>query len=300
MKKVDYLKLLISVKRLWWLGYKGKVCCFQWPTLVDPLFAGTDTPRNTTYDQSELRAWYSGQALNNLLTILNDRQSGKVRVIAHSMGNVVMGEALKLCSVPMVHSYIAAQAAISARAYDNTAMIEPSWTGTWITTPELLAHFPLGDSGSSYFSENHTKVPEGQMFNYFNLRDWALGWWVTGNRNKPNELGYHYSDMDGNINTYRPQELDPYSGDCFYQNNRVLTLPSDKFKIFARCVQSRSYALGALETVKGFLGVDLASTFHYDDQHYSHSKEFRSNVGAEKPFWSRVALDFKLSLATQK
>ncbi len=67
-----------TFKRLWWLGYRGKVGIFEWPTLEGM----------TTYDQSEFRAWRSGHALMQLLHDLNEKHPGNVRVLAHSMGNV--------------------------------------------------------------------------------------------------------------------------------------------------------------------------------------------------------------------
>ena len=54
-----------------------------------------DTLTINHYDQSEAQAWESGLGLQNLLTDLNSKYPGRVRLTAHSMGNIVAGEALR-------------------------------------------------------------------------------------------------------------------------------------------------------------------------------------------------------------
>ena len=59
---------------------------------------------------------------------------------------------------------------------------------------------------------------------------------------------------------------------------------------------SRSLALGAVDVqVTGFEGETNLKDFGYDKEHYSHSREFRSNIVDEWEFWKRVALDFDVT-----
>lgn len=269
-------------KRLWWQGYKGHVGCFQWPTL------GT-----LYYDRSEIRAWNSSEALKHRINTLNFSYSGEVRIIAHSMGNVVVGETLRLFSSSLVHSYIAAQAALPGHCYDNT--ITNYWTG--FTTPNVYGFYYSGGAPSfPYFNGNSSKA--GNIFRYYNAMDWALDWWETSNEMKP-DFNYHYTEGDSNVDTYNPSV-----GDRFYYNS-ILPLDEhdlvffvDRYEIFARCAESRSRALGAISApMTGFsIERDLQGTgMGYDDAHYSHSREFRSNIIDEWQFWTYVKNDFALT-----
>ncbi len=268
-------------KRLWWQNYKGHVGSFQWPTYTGTL----------TYDASELRAWRSGIALNNRITSLNESYSGQVRILAHSMGNVVMGEALRLFSSSAVHTYIAAQAAIPAHCYDST--VSNYWTG--FNTPDIYARYSSGLSPDTpYLAANSSHA--GAMVLYFNSEDYALDWWEFGNEMKP-DISYWYTEGDTNVASYAPA-----SGDRFYFDNilvpfdeRTMTIPDDRFEIFARIVESRSRALGCEASVNGFGTARNLQNWGYNEQHYSHSREFRSNVSDEWLFWTAVIEDAYLN-----
>ncbi len=194
----------------------------------------------------------------------------------------------------MVHSYIAAQAAISAHLYDNN--VHPYWPDGY-TTPNILGYYTTGKAPSlPYLVENKTRVRTGSLFNYFNKNDFALGVWKTNNRLKPDEFhfGYSYHDEDKDPDTYAP-----LLGDFFIQQfngqTRYLDIYSDRLEIFARCAQSRSQTLGSeTSAVDGFSPLDLEASFGYGDKHYYHSMEFRSNIINQRPFWSRVGKDFLL------
>jgi len=77
----------------------------------------------------------------------------------------------------------------------------------------------------------------------------------------------------------------------------IYRLPEDTYTIFSFCARSRSLALGAVETtINGFDGETNLESFGYDWQHYSHSKQFRSNIVDERPYWDQVAEDFDLTV----
>lgn len=266
-------------KRMWWQRYKGRVGSFQWPTL-GLLY----------YDRSEFRAWRSAEALSHRIGALDAAYPGQVRVLAHSMGNVVAGEALQQAPAGVVHTYVAMQAALPAHCYD--AAIANYWSG--FTTPNVYGFYTSGQAPSlPYLAGNSARA--GSMAQYFNRLDFALGAWEFNNETKP-DLNYHYADGDSNLNTYEPS-----AGDRFYYDSllpldeRDMTFPDNRYEIFARCAESRSRALGREGAVAGFAATRNLQVWGYDGAHYSHSRQFRSNVVAEWPFWNAVVLDCNLS-----
>lgn len=269
-------------KRLWWQKYKGHVGVFQWPTYTGKL----------TYNASELRAWRSGQALNHRIMALNSAYPGQIRVIAHSMGNVVMGEALRLSSSPVVHTYIAAQAAIPAHCYDNS--IANYWNG--FTTPNVYGHYFSGQaSDAPYLAANSTRART--MAQYFNSEDYALRkWWEINNEIKPDTGNwYYYNEADGNIDTYNPQAEDKFYYAPLARPDRTMVFPADRFEIFARCAESRSRALGMEPSVAGFGVARNLQDWGYNGKRYAHSREFKSNIINEWPFWAAVIDDAELN-----
>lgn len=81
-------------------------------------------------------------------------------------------------------------------------------------------------------------------------------------------------------------------------DERDLFFPLDRYTIFAYAAESRSRALGAVEipTSNIFTNqVNLQESFGYDEQLYSHSRQFRSNVVDEWGYWQAVMTDFGLN-----
>lgn len=87
-------------KRLYWQGYRGRFGSFRWPTFERWPYH----EKACSYDKSEEQAWRSGEGLRNLLVGLNAQYPGQVRLTAHSMGNVVAGEALRTNTI-LVEAY---------------------------------------------------------------------------------------------------------------------------------------------------------------------------------------------------
>jgi uncharacterized repeat protein (TIGR03803 family) len=103
----------IMFKRFWQNGYRGRFASFRWPTYGNGgyLVGGA----LETYNDSEYVAWHSGTALRQF--VQQNMAGYQVDVIAHSMGNDVVGEALKEGMV--VNHYALLHAATSASCYDN-------------------------------------------------------------------------------------------------------------------------------------------------------------------------------------
>lgn len=286
-----------TFKRLWWQGYQGSVALFSWPTLAEyggPWDVLTD-PHH--FDNSEFRSWLSSEALATVFKDLNPGGS-KLRVLAHSMGNVVAGEALRRYSGPLIHTYIACQAALSAHYYDNTIADKHPCGHQFVhdplfpSTPDIIGHFSTGDVNSApYLRGNSQHV--ANMQNFYNALDWALDLWEINNVRRPDGWApYSFS--------YRGRE-DRYSEgtDKFIRNASSSTPETlrinhvrQRYMIFSYCAESRSKALGQTEnSIFSFWNLELSPArggMGYDAQHYSHSREFRSNIVDEWDFWKRV------------
>lgn len=276
-------------KRLWWQGYQGSVALFDWPTLSDMNFWDVLAGAHH-FDNSEFRSWLSADALIGVFNALNG--GGNLRVLAHSMGNVVTGEALRRYTGANLHTYLACQAALSAHFYDNTiAANHPcqhqGYDLFFPNTPDIMGHFSTGDGNSNpHMTDNDTHV--SNMQNYFNPDDWALDWWEVNNVLKPDGLTPYLFGYDGSEDHYQ-EGTDQFSRGPIDNPYEVLSVTNQRqrYMIFSYCDESRSRALGQTANAE-FNDWDLQANMGYDDQHYSHSREFRSNIADEWDFWFRV------------
>lgn len=123
-----------SYKRMYWSGYKGQFTTLSWPTgwHTKPAHAygAFQVPyvfgHEQNYDNSEAVARHVAVELAKWLELHNHgggyhNSHTRMHVMAHSMGNVVMSEALKFLPAGLITSYTAGQAAESAGAYDSNA-----------------------------------------------------------------------------------------------------------------------------------------------------------------------------------
>lgn len=118
-----------SFKRLYLSGYRGRFGTYTWPTgffelpahvYRDNELVGFLRGNEQNYGDSEAMARAAGVPLTNLLNVLN--ATNNVNIFAHSMGNVVVSEALRNAgSTQIVANYIASQAAEVASAYNQDA-----------------------------------------------------------------------------------------------------------------------------------------------------------------------------------
>ena len=294
-----------AYKRLWQLGYKGRFGLYSWPTDWTALslwdLTNPDTWEN--YDRSEQRAWSSGMGLYELMQNLNETQSpNRIRVIAHSMGNIVTSEALRLASVagkqlPMVQSYIASQAASVAHAYDAT---NPAYIlfSPLLRTPEIYAHFPRNNTNQPFFTGMRNAVGSGKIINFNNQFDYALNStfaWPINQSTKP-DFGWH-SLLIGTNKSY-----------TFSDGNTPLILSGNEtyhdqvYDIYAHIAQAESKALGCAEDsthhIQGEIGgaVNLnAAPFNYQNNSYEHSAEFNSINMNRRSYWWQVLSTLSLT-----
>jgi hypothetical protein len=287
-----------AFKRLFWQGFKGRFGLFRWPTFYFEV-----APPIHHFDASEHRAWASSLGLLSLINQFNAGPfAGRVRIIAHSMGNIVVSEALRRSqSGQMVRTYIASQAAISAHCFDATTTAMTFRRGNGPTTPDVYAYYWQdgvtsqphqwqGEGRPSYMHSNYLLGKAIRYFNYYNARDEALDWplWQFDQQTKPNlDYGYRY----GGLSSARGFFRDPGYGATW------LTFPTDRYEVFAWAAESYSYALGAqfvngIVTASGGRNVDLKGPpFHFGKL---HSAQFDDTNAERKDYWERVLKDCEL------
>jgi pimeloyl-ACP methyl ester carboxylesterase len=283
-----------AYKRLYWQGYHGRFGSFRWPTgnkfsgIISVLFDA----RN--YDNSESNAWASATGLTNLLTQLNADYPGHVYLMAHSMGNVVAGEALRLAGSRLVNTYVAMQGAVPAHCYDPST-VNRSSSGP----PDCYAAY-WTNGAPCYFNGT---AGAGSYINFYNTNDWALGYWNTDQDPfKPDNSGvpfpgYYYSTPSGT----HPSGFYKIMGTTDYD----LYFPASTYEIFAYADRAWSYALGAQAHVGGafkkgssYQEVNLPSVWPVDthpnstnnpySEHVWHSAQFRSDNMSRAVFWNTL------------
>jgi hypothetical protein len=294
-----------AYKRLWQIGYTGRFGLYSWPTDYTTLsfWDLTSLANRQNYDRSEQRAWKSGLGLFGLLADLNEKESPyRTRLIAHSMGNIVASEALRLANVigvelPVVQGYIASQAASAAHAYDAT---NPAYVllSPLLRTPEIYAHFPRNGGTQPYFTGMKNAVQNGRIVNYHNVQDFALsasGSWLANQSFKP-DIGW-YCLLVGTNTTH-----------TYWEGSRPLALNGEEFNhdntytIFSYIAQAESKALGCADDnahqIRGEINtsVDLHSApFNLGSATYEHSAEFNSINMNRRAYWWQTLSTFSLT-----
>lgn len=268
-----------AFKRLYWQGYKGRFGAFQWPTGYGFGSWKTVATDPDNYDNSEFNAWNSAAGLLGLLNGLNNTYPGQVYLMAHSMGNVVAGEALKLAGAnQVVNTYIAMQGAVPSHCYDQIADFRTVRLLLESGTPDRYANYPT-NNGPCYFDGT---AGAGSYINFYNANDWALA------------ANHWQLDQD-----LKPDRDYLYDGTDFSIEYHILGLPQNTYQIFAYCDEARCYALGAQANVGGAFTTakqtDLSQPpYNFGGQHKDHSGEFNSDNMNRALFWNQVLAQMRL------
>jgi|GEM_PF-3426857 len=285
-----------AFKRLFWQGYHGRFGLFRWPTFY---FEGETAPVHH-FDASEHRAWASSLGLLNLINRLNASPfGGRVRIVAHSMGNVVVSEALRRSqSGQIVHTYVASQAAMPAHCYDAATPPMTFGPGAGPTTPNVYANYWQPGATSrpdqwsdenrpSYMHPDYMRGKAMHYFNYFNDGDFALRLWKLDQQIKP-DLGYSYSRQGA------PPSVGFQRSGTF--GVTWLAFPTDRYEIFSWAAESRSFALGA-QFVHGVFNesggnVNLGGPpFNYGRTRKFHSGQFADSNAQRGDYWQSLLTD---------
>ncbi len=275
----------IMFKRLYWAGYQGRFASLQWPThSADDMPFGLEY---LSYDPSEYIAFNSGSGASAYLDNLASRYPGyDISVAAHSMGNIVMMEALKdqlAEGHTNVDNYVLMQGAVPAECYDTSSALNYS------KFMDATTNDPTPDAYHGYPGAINNAI-KGSMVNFFNTNDFAL---AKGTITVP-ILGTVQVNWEAN-------ELDkPFSSQPFLQyysngtnafksvNGDATNLVTDPHEIMAFVALPRTKAVGAQQSVSGVIHgqIDLHANFGFDLNRQDHSAQFNWNIQNVEPFYS--------------
>jgi hypothetical protein len=222
-----------------------------------------------SFDRSEFRAWKAGTALNSYLRSLrSSHQGGRLGIVAHSMGNIVSGEALRLGAPADIQVML--QAAVPAGCYDIRMVLE----NADLVAKEKQKPTPDFDVEFGYrgFLEN-VSTP---TINYYNTVDFALNLWFRNQLTKPDNPvgrgGYEYRNERAG----------------FYSGKTLLREVTDVHESLAFLARARSLAVGAEpRTGRASPGtfispftsaLDLQAAYGFNSQSSEHSAEFNRSI----------------------
>ncbi len=263
-------------KRLWHQGYKGRFATLRWPTKTGPF----------SYNTSEEIAFKSGLGTSRYFNTLKSRFSSySLNVAAHSMGNMVMGEALRKQiegGFSTVHNYVAMQGAVPARCYDVNAP-----TLQMLTDKEQIK--PTPNTYHNYLGNIHSAVA-GSIVNFYNAFDFAL---VTGVTTVPGTTVGVDTNWQENEKAYKPDTGLGYDTDGVNSWWKPLPISqetvTDPYTIMAFVARPRSRAVGAEGATGGAVNansaVDLMGNFNFGDQRSDHSGQFNRNIQLLNEFY---------------
>ncbi len=292
-----------AFKRLYWQGYQGRFGLFRWPTasgFTGATLIATNTVEKDNYDDSEYTAWRSGAGLLNELTDLNSKYPGNVYLLAHSMGNVVAGEALRLSgSSRIVNTYVASQAAISAHTYDTNVA---NYSFNVTVGPISLNYGPYTPNiYGNWFASNYNGGA-GSIVSFYNTNDFALArlHWELNQLFKPDQIvleagvlwNYGYSGSTNDSSPWTNFSKKIFRGTTVVNFNT--TNLDDRYEVMPYAAQSYATALGATPVSTLAASVNLSAIWSGDPTgnaykaHFWHSAEFRGDNPLQGPYWNEL------------
>lgn len=313
-----------AFKRLWWQGYKGRFGLFSWPctnrydetSTLGKIIEGVSD--GTHFDRGEWTAWRSGAPLRQLLQTLNGAYNGSSYVFSHSMGGIVVSEALRLQSDAgggqIANVYVASQAALSAHLYDATL----STAVGSASSVQWEYNHPSLPTGSRNYGPQTTNVYRnwlayllngnatsskavGTLVNFYNQNDWALAApvWQFNQITKPDWPDVFHSQPYRYGYTGDPaffaDAFNKRSGETIYP----LALgtranPQDRYEIMAFAAESHVKSFGAVPNVSQGItrSFDVRSIWLSDGgdhkAHIWHSAQFRSTMPKQRDYWKAL------------
>jgi hypothetical protein len=287
-------------KRLYWAGYRGRFASLRWPTLSSD--TSGELRQYLTYNRSEHIAFKSGAGTAGYLNDLRNRfPEHTISVAAHSMGNIVMMEALKQLAAasqrPIDH-YVMMQAAVPAHSFDTSVTNLPLFTTSEsrVPTPNTYHNYAAGVTNALR--------EDGEIVNFYNVQDFALNAWQVNQSwgttfvppwtptMKPNTyLGYYTTGTAHHLQTNEWNGswlfgllVESYSGPT-----RSVTATHEIMPFVSR---PRSKAVGAQGGMGGQVqggevnlqGAGLGFTQDSED----HSGQFNWNIHRLRPFYDQL------------
>jgi hypothetical protein len=282
-------------KRLWWAGYRGRFIAFRWNCLVGTPW---DWPNghdgHLTFNSSEYLAWkYAGL----FKSFIQTRTGGNVHIAAHSQGNILVSEALRLGLT--AKTYVLMQAAAPSVSYRLDAA----------ANDDLVAR----ENVQRTFDANQQQAIDagyrgwflgigrnaGRVVNFFNPRDYALNLWFSNQGlNKIAQyvplfgsyFGYTFIPEKALGEKHSVLRITPYPGTLPPSVKFVRTV-TDPYEVMSFIARPTTLAAGATAGLAGSeiaAEVNLAADFQFGDDRHEHSGQFNYPVQRVLPFYNRL------------
>jgi hypothetical protein len=279
-------------KRFWWEGYRGRYCAFRWGTPLSPSALTRLNDGIDIFNDGEMRAWSYGPGLKMYVDrIRAEMRTSRVSIMAHSLGNAVVGSALRTGMT--IDSYVAMEAAVSLSCYHPPARDgENDWLPDFgpLAAAENARQTPhdYTDLGYRGLLRDIALQIEGNLVSYHNLNDF---WLATGKTRFGIDVDWvknqrKFKPDDRSVTTeYQYLAEFPRGQRCYLRTTLLGTKrPADDLnEALAFVARSRTRALGAeplsgVPAPGGGRSVDLNGDYKFDLARYDHSGQFQRNI----------------------
>jgi len=271
-----------TFKRLSQLGYKGRFYSFNWPTFNGdnngPNPIDLYKPGSTTYNASEYRAWLSGPALADFINRLPN--SNARYLLAHSMGNVVAGAALR--SGMQLSRYAMCNSAMAAMAYDSSIVDDDYETPDTDSDAETRSIFGLANKFNPVSTE---------IINFTLPADYALAQWNVNNEFFKPQPFINYN--------YYYHSYEPPGRKLTYEGLTSVRLITSVAEAMGYVTRSRSHPAGIKPNTRGSVVsfVNMGPDgFNFGTE---HSAEWDYSIQKTSSFWKQVLVAFRIDVTNQ-
>lgn len=282
-------------KRLWWAGFKGSFVSFRWPALVqsvrltcrgawwDPDFIDPSLEGNgfMTFNRSEFLAYSYAPCLTNYLA---EVRNINVHLAAHSQGNILCSEALRLGG--RAKTYVMMQSAVPASALDGNAPDDPGFALLESLNPTFGNSDAASQLDRGYKKWFESIGGNARIVNFYNGSpggDYALGFWHKNQESaKPSYYPISLSNYEF-VPDFPPDSKHAvtFKGTGFFQR-----FVEDQYEVMAFMCRPRSGPVGTYGTRGGAISTNYDVGF--GSACYEHSGQFNYNIQRLWPFYTRL------------
>jgi Bacterial TSP3 repeat/Alpha/beta hydrolase of unknown function (DUF900) len=283
-------------KRLWHRGFSGRFVAVRWDTYWSSNFDHVPGVGQTLdaylakFNDSEHNAWLSGQAVKGLVANLPANYSKNF--IAHSMGNVVVGSALRYGMV--LDNYVLLHGAVPASCYDTADRLEqmPALGAFGYTYWNSKTPDDDVDSVTRFLAyRGRISNASGNLVNFYLPEDSALTYaWEFNNRVFKPQAGFGYDrEAEDGSKLWKIESL----------IRRVLTDPDEAMpyadRSWSKVVGAESRTAGLISRRTNLASEDFSVPGDTDGFKNDHSAEFNRRLQQGlTAFYNRLLREFNI------
>jgi len=303
-------------KRLWHRGYKGRFAYFRWNTDWSsswqwlPVGGSAIDAYLAEYNNSEFEAWTQGAPALKTFVEHELPANHTINIAAHSMGNIVTSEALRLGLA--VNNYALMQAAVPAACYDaDEARIRRTSQETHTAGPLIYQMWdsptPDEDDDASTQALAYRGTFQGigtnaNLISFYLSEDYAtsFAWEINNDQTKPPMWNGEQGNASLCFNyEYNPQgnpgqKLWMFAVSALYPTYYI----TNKHEAMAYACRTWGKAAGAWGATAGAISTNASvnlgdQDFQLPDQTKTgfgedHSGQFNANIQSLKPFYDEL------------